>query len=177
VVNIRKSKVEAYHSHHDARFSFPAAGIWLGRGGDGLHYTLFSRRAAGWSWVKDEDKPAFPSLFLDRAELEGKIGGRLDLDVAFFVNGDGMGQVANQVEVRRSRFYTSGALETAVRFSCLDLDDGPVQGGTLRAVTAGVNWYLHSHSKIRFNYVFTHAGGGPRDGDLHAFETRVEFDF
>lgn len=70
-----------------------------------------------------------------------------------------------------------GAVETALRFSYLDLDSGPVRGGILRAVTAGINWYFHAHSKIRFNYVYTHAGSGPRPGDLHAFETRFEFDF
>jgi phosphate-selective porin OprO/OprP len=70
-----------------------------------------------------------------------------------------------------------GALETALRFSYLDLDDGPVKGGILRSLTAGLNWYLHDHSKIRLNYVYAHAGGGPRDGDLHVFQTRFEFDF
>ncbi len=70
-----------------------------------------------------------------------------------------------------------GAVETAVRFSYLNLDSKPVNGGVLQSVTFGVNWYLHSNSKIRFNYVFAHASGGPRPGDLNAFQTRFEFDF
>lgn len=70
-----------------------------------------------------------------------------------------------------------GALETALRFSYLDLNSGPVQGGLLRSVTAGLNWYLHDHSKIRFNYVYANAQGGPQNGDLQVFETRFEFDF
>lgn len=70
-----------------------------------------------------------------------------------------------------------GALESALRFSYLDLDDGPVKGGILSALTAGLNWYLHDHSKVRFNYVYAHASGGPQDGDLHVFQTRFEFDF
>ena len=402
------------------------------QGWDGLHYSFFGQRPTGRFWSKDEEQPAFPSLFLDRVDVAGKIGGRVDLDAAFFVDGDGMGPVANQVELRRWRFFTTGdaiflvpfsysatvmavngahfvlddiflefrriphlgtlrlgtfipamsleasgssrdatfmewgtpiqglaprisagwqlrravfneratwtvgqfgpsagtdvgdatrdffrmigratwlpiyeisaenpngqrllhlgldlnylrsgnatiryrsrpeantapfladtgeiaahdmesvgveaawvdgpwsvqgeylnnlvsetvdktffgfymygsyfltgesrpydrrrgvfgrlrpernfsfggdgygALETAVRFSYLDLDNGPIDGGILRAVTAGVNWYLHANSKIRFNYVFAHASGGPRDGDLHVFETRFEFDF
>lgn len=407
-------------------------GGWSWQGWDGLHYNLSRQNRSGWAWTKDEKKPALPSLFLDRLEVTGKIGGRVDLDAAFFVNGDGMPPEANQLEVRRWRFYTTGdaillvpfsysvnvmavngsrfvlddiflefkripyignlklgtfipamsleasgssrdatfmewgspiqalapsisaggqvgrpvfderatwtlgafaqsagtdvgdatkdflrtigratwlpivevqpenpksqrllhlgldlnylrsgsaqiryqsrpeshlapfladtgyiaaedmksfgieaawvngpvsfqgeylhnfvsngeledfygfyvygsyfltgesrpydrhkglfgrlkperdfsfagegygALETAVRFSYLDLDDGPIKGGILRAVTAGANWYLHANSKIRFNYVFSHASGGSREGDLHVFETRFEFDF
>jgi len=81
----------------------------------------------------------------------------------------------------RQRFSFSGegmgALETAVRFSYLDLNSNPVNGGILQSATVGVNWYLHSHSKIRFNYVFSRASGGPQPGDLNTFQTRFEFDF
>jgi len=70
-----------------------------------------------------------------------------------------------------------GALETAVRFSYLNMDSKPINGGVLQSVTVGVNWYLHSNSKIRFNYVFAHASGGPQPGDLNIFQTRFEFDF
>lgn len=402
------------------------------RGWNGLHYTLHGQHPVGWAWTRDEEEPPFPSLFLDRVDLTGKLGGRVDLDAASFVSGGGMGKVADQVELRRWRFYFSGnaiflapfsyslnlmavdnahfvlddvfvefkripylgdfkfgaftpamtlesaassrdatfmewgtpiqalaprisagfqlqrpvfdqratwslggfgpsagtdvgdatrqffrvigratwlpldeapdgnggsqrllhlgvdfsflhssdariryqsrpeahaapfladtgeilastvnsfaaeaawvdgpwslqgeylrnfvseavnesfygfylygsyfltgesraydrrkgyfgrlkperdlsfdgegwgAFETALRFSYLDLQDGPVNGGILRAMTAGLNWYFHAHSKLRFNYVYTHAGGGPRPGDLHAFETRFEFDF
>jgi len=70
-----------------------------------------------------------------------------------------------------------GALETGFRLSYLDLESGPVNGGKLLTLTAGLNWYLHSHSKLRFNYVYAHANGGPQPGDLNIFETRFEFDF
>lgn len=69
-----------------------------------------------------------------------------------------------------------GALETGLRFSYLDLDSGPVRGGKLSTFTAGVNWYPIPNAKLRFNYVFAHAGGG-RSGDLNVFQTRLEFDF
>lgn len=70
-----------------------------------------------------------------------------------------------------------GAWEAALRLSYVDLSDGAVQGGMLRSLTAGLNWYLHAHSKVRFNYVFASANDGPRDGHLNVFETRFEFDF
>ena len=71
----------------------------------------------------------------------------------------------------------SGALETALRFSYLDLDSGPVRGGKLATVTAGLNWYPIPNTKFRFNYVYAHAEGGPRPGDLNILQTRIEFDF
>lgn len=70
-----------------------------------------------------------------------------------------------------------GAVETALRFSYLDLSTNTVNGGVLQSMTLGVNWYLHSNSKIRFNYVYAHANGGPRPGDMNVFQTRFEFDF
>ncbi|WP_045227142.1 hypothetical protein [Methyloterricola oryzae] len=71
-----------------------------------MHYAFLRQNRSGWAWPVDEDKPA--GLFLDRMLLTGKIGGRMDLDAAFFVNGDGMEPVANQVEARRWRIHTSG---------------------------------------------------------------------
>ncbi len=70
-----------------------------------------------------------------------------------------------------------GAVEAALRFSYVDLSDGAVKGGMLRSLTAGLNWYLHANSKLRFNYVFASGNGGSAVGDLNVFETRFEFDF
>lgn len=71
----------------------------------------------------------------------------------------------------------TGALETGLRFSYLDLNAGPVNGGRLATLTAGLNWYPIPNAKFRFNYVYAHAEGGPRPGDLNVFQTRIEFDF
>ncbi len=46
-----------------------------------------------------------------------------------------------------------GALEFALRYSTLDLVDGPVLGGTEDNFTLGVNWYLTEYSKLMFNWV------------------------
>jgi phosphate-selective porin len=81
---------------------------WSWQGWDGLHYAWCRQNRSGWTWTDDAEKPAFPSLFLDRVRLSGKIGARLDLDAAFFANGAGMEPTPNQAEVRRWRFYTSG---------------------------------------------------------------------
>jgi hypothetical protein len=41
----------------------------------------------------------------------------------------------------------------------------------------GLNWYLHSHVKWRFDYGFGHVSGRTPEGDLNVFQTRVEVDF
>lgn len=45
-----------------------------------------------------------------------------------------------------------GAVELAVRYSSLDLTDGPVSGGEGEAVTAGINWYLNKNIRLGVNY-------------------------
>jgi phosphate-selective porin OprO/OprP len=50
-----------------------------------------------------------------------------------------------------------GALEVAVRASSLDLDDGPVRGGRQDSLSATVNWYYASHSRISLTWVETQA--------------------
>lgn len=87
------------------------------RGWDGLHYTVYGQHPAGWAWTRGEKAPPFPSLFLDRVEATGKVGGRVDLDVAFFVNGGGMAPVADQIDLRRWRFFTRGDMTLLVPFS------------------------------------------------------------
>lgn len=70
-----------------------------------------------------------------------------------------------------------GAWEIAGRFSFLDLNSGDVHGGRLSMLTAGVNWYLHSHVKWRFDYGFGHVTGRQPEGNLNIFQTRMEVDF
>lgn len=70
-----------------------------------------------------------------------------------------------------------GAWEIAGRYSLINLDSGDIHGGRLRMLSAGVNWYLHPHVKWRFDYGFGHVDGGPADGNINVFQTRMEVDF
>ena len=70
-----------------------------------------------------------------------------------------------------------GAWEITGRYSFVDLDDGTVDGGRLRMMMAGLNWYPHSHVKWRFNYGFGRVSERVPDGNVNVFQTRVEVDF
>jgi phosphate-selective porin OprO and OprP len=70
-----------------------------------------------------------------------------------------------------------GAWELAGRYSFVNLDSANVHGGRLSMLMAGVNWYLHSHVKWRFEYGYGHVSERQPEGNLNVFQTRMEVDF
>jgi len=77
-----------------------------------------------------------------------------------------------------------GAFEVAVRYSSVDLNDGPVYGGKEDDWTIGANWYLGQHFKLQANYIFantTKRYGAPINGDAdvdpRVFEMRAQIMF
>ncbi|NLX05981.1 MAG: porin [Phycisphaerae bacterium] len=67
-----------------------------------------------------------------------------------------------------------GAWEIAARYSYLDLDDGPIEGGRLSDLTLGLNWYLNPNARVMWNYVLADLAG---DGDAGIFQIRLQIDF
>lgn len=61
----------------------------------------------------------------------------------------------NVSDVHPSRRW--GAVEIAARFSEINLDDGPIQGGRVHQWTLGTNWYLGRHIKFQANWVHSSA--------------------
>jgi phosphate-selective porin OprO/OprP len=70
-----------------------------------------------------------------------------------------------------------GAWEVAARYSFVNLNSDDVHGGRLSMLMTGVNWYLHSHMKWRFDYGFGLVAGRQPEGNLNIFQTRFEMDF
>ena len=70
-----------------------------------------------------------------------------------------------------------GALEVAGRYSYVNLNSGNIEGGRMSMVMAGVNWYLHSHLKWRFDYGVGHVSEHNPEGFMNIFQTRIEVDF
>ncbi len=48
---------------------------------------------------------------------------------------------------------SGGVWEVAGRFSTVDLTDGLAEGGTVRNLTLGVNWYLSTTTKLQANWI------------------------
>ena len=77
-----------------------------------------------------------------------------------------------------------GAVEIALRYSQLDLNDGPVSGGKQNDWTIGANWYLGQHFKLQANYVHANSTkryGAPINGEANVdpriFEMRAQVYF
>jgi phosphate-selective porin OprO and OprP len=70
-----------------------------------------------------------------------------------------------------------GALELAARASYTDLTDGPISGGRIGLLMGELNWYLNPHVRWMFNAGGGQVSGGPHDGNLLLFQTRIGVDF
>jgi phosphate-selective porin OprO/OprP len=76
-----------------------------------------------------------------------------------------------------------GAWEVAARYSHLDLNNGPIQGGQTDAYEVGLNWYLNANFRINFEYLHQiryQKGTGPGGllpGDIDGFGIRTQLMF
>jgi phosphate-selective porin OprO and OprP len=70
-----------------------------------------------------------------------------------------------------------GAWEVAARYSTVDLDDGPVQGGRERNYTLGLNWYPTANLRVLGNYVRAETRGSVPDEDIDIFQIRFQIAF
>ncbi|HUY91406.1 MAG TPA: porin [Pirellulales bacterium] len=78
----------------------------------------------------------------------------------------------------RGRGSGWGAWEVAQRVSWLDLDDKNIKGGRMIDYTAGLNWHLHAHVKLQFNYIMAWVNN-PVHGhsETNMFATRLQGQF
>jgi len=80
----------------------------------------------------------------------------------------------------------TGAWDVALRYSELDLNDGQngargIQGGRLRVLTAGLDWFLNANAQVTWN--LSHSDVVDVDpalgkgGDSYIFEMRLQVHF
>ncbi|MEE8166929.1 MAG: porin, partial [Myxococcota bacterium] len=81
-----------------------------------------------------------------------------------------------------------GALETALRYSWLDLSNDGIRGGTLSEWSFAINWVLFSNMRVSNNYILSHARDRAatvvdmvtqpaQSGIAHSWVTRFQIDF
>jgi phosphate-selective porin OprO/OprP len=71
-------------------------------------------------------------------------------------------------------------MELMLRYDCLNLNSGPVQGGEGGNVTAGLNYYVNNNIKFVLNYVYSRnksITGGNEGISYHGMMLRTEIDF
>lgn len=70
-----------------------------------------------------------------------------------------------------------GAWELLLRYSELNLNDAPIQGGKEHDWTLGANWYLTQHFKFQANYIWAKSDKGNLSLDPRIFEVRAQIYF
>jgi len=70
-----------------------------------------------------------------------------------------------------------GAWELALRYSHVDLNDGPIRGGRENNVTFAVNWYLNANTRIMMNYIYAKPENILYSGNLEILQARFQVDF
>ena len=74
-------------------------------------------------------------------------------------------------------------MELAVRYSTIELNDGPITGGEEKNITLGLNWYLNPKVRLMVNYIMVNNDEDSNDkGDVlgnddpHIFQMRFQLD-
>lgn len=67
-----------------------------------------------------------------------------------------------------------GLWQLGARWDRVNLDDGSIEGGTMDALTIGVNWYWHKYTRLSLNYVDVRSERDGVDDDPDIVEARVQ---
>ncbi|MDA7645079.1 porin [Verrucomicrobia bacterium] len=71
-----------------------------------------------------------------------------------------------------------GAIQIALRYSSLDLNDSVVTGGEMDTITTGLNWHLNPNTRAMLNYIYADVESGVgTDFAAHTVQGRLQIDF
>jgi len=75
--------------------------------------------------------------------------------------------------------FGKGAWQAATRLNYLDLNDKGINGGRLKDVTFGLNWFLNPYMKVQLNYSITDRTSviAGHSGVIHGVGMRLAHDF
>jgi phosphate-selective porin OprO/OprP len=107
------------------------------------------------------------------------------LQASWFPTGESRYYKSQQAKFGRvNPLSDQGALELAVRYSTLDLNDQDVVGGSSDQITFGVNWYYKPQLRFMMNYILVNNDRyADADGDVaiedepKIFQLRAQADF
>lgn len=70
-----------------------------------------------------------------------------------------------------------GGWEVVLRYSHIDLNDGPIRGGTFGRITPMVNWHLSDHVRLEIAYGYGDLHRFDLQGNTHFFQSRIQLQF
>jgi len=113
-----------------------------------------------------------------QTQLEDYSFGGYYVQGSYFFLGKGKNYKLKESKLGKINPNKDGALEFAVRYSYIDLNDKDEVGGTQTDYTYGFNWYYSSELKFMFNYVVAEPKGtDDYDGRLQIVQARALFAF
>jgi phosphate-selective porin OprO/OprP len=71
----------------------------------------------------------------------------------------------------------TGALELALRYSTIDLNDATIYGGDMDNWTMGVNWYTNPNVRFCFNYITVDSDTAGVNDNADVFQVRAQVVF
>lgn len=85
-----------------------------------------------------------------------------------------VGGIYGFIPIEKSVFQGGvGEFEGVLRFSAMDLDDGPIDGGKFWRITPMVNWYLSNNFRFEVAYGYGTLDRYNLSGATHFFQTRL----
>jgi phosphate-selective porin OprO/OprP len=95
---------------------------------------------------------------------------------AYDREGGRLSRIVPRRDFRFGKGEGRGALEVSVRYSRTDLNDKFVQGGRLSLLMSGITWTPLPHVRWLFNVGYGNVSGGPAQGHVTIFQTRLGID-
>ena len=93
---------------------------------------------------------------------------------SYFLLGNGRKYKMRDATLAKVKPNKDGALELALRYSYVNLNDKDEHGGIQSDYTYGANWYINHEVKLMANYIVAHPEGtDDYDGRLQIFQLRL----